>query len=112
MDAGREEPPCPITRSYRTFLFATPAALSALKGGAQAPSTAPGLAARGRVRSPGAAPSRCTPSLARCVVGFGLLRARGKARYHQPCLNLALRQVPHERRCARDPSTRWVVFLE
>ena len=42
----------------------------------------------------------------------GLLRDRGKARHHLPCLNLALKQVPRERRRARDASTRWVAFLE
>ena len=42
----------------------------------------------------------------------GLLRARGKARHHLPCLNLALRRVPRERRCAHDATTRWIAFLE
>ena len=42
----------------------------------------------------------------------GLLRARGKARHHLPCLNLALRQLPHERRRSRDQATRLVTFLE
>ena len=42
----------------------------------------------------------------------GVLRARGKARHHLPCLDLALRQVPRERRRARGQATRWVAFLE
>jgi len=42
----------------------------------------------------------------------GLLRARGKARYHLPCLNVALRSVPLERRRNRDRATRLVTFLE
>jgi hypothetical protein len=46
------------------------------------------------------------------LVVSGLLRARGKARHHLPCLFMALRLVPHERRRARDPVTRWVAFLE
>src|SRR4051812_22758701 len=36
----------------------------------------------------------------------GLLRARGKARHHLPCLNVALRQLPHDRRRGRDQLTR------
>jgi Protein of unknown function (DUF1612)/HTH DNA binding domain len=46
------------------------------------------------------------------LVASGLLRARGKARHHLPCLNLALRQLPHERRRSRDQATRLVTFLE
>lgn len=42
----------------------------------------------------------------------GLLRARGKARHHLPCLDLAMRTVPRERRRARDTTTRWLAFLE
>lgn len=42
----------------------------------------------------------------------GLLRAREKTRHHLPCLNLALREVPRERRRARDATTRWVAVLE
>ena len=38
----------------------------------------------------------------------GLLGARGKARHHLPCLVLALRLVPRERRRAQDPPTRLV----
>src|SRR4051812_24104643 len=40
------------------------------------------------------------------LVASGLLRARGKARHHLPCLNLALRQLPHERRRSRDQPIR------
>src|SRR3954462_4090981 len=46
------------------------------------------------------------------LVVSGLLRARGKARYHLPCLNVALRSVPLERRRNRDRATRLVTFLE
>lgn len=42
----------------------------------------------------------------------GLLRARGKARHHLPCLDLAMRTVPRDRRRARDATTRWHAFLE
>src|SRR4051794_25747597 len=56
-------------------------------------------------------PLQHRPWLGALVVS-GLLRARGKARHHLPCLNLALRQLPYERRRARDPGTRWVAFLE
>ena len=42
----------------------------------------------------------------------GLLGARGKARHHLPCLDLALRQVLRERRRARDLPTKLVAFLE
>ena len=42
----------------------------------------------------------------------GLLKARGKARNHLPCLDLAMRTVPPERRRVRDQATRWVAFLE
>src|SRR5829696_1465766 len=56
-------------------------------------------------------PLQHRPWLGALVVS-GLLRARGKARHHLPCLNVALRQRPHDRRRARDPVTRWVAFLE
>lgn len=46
------------------------------------------------------------------LLSAGLLRARGKARHHLPCLDLAMRTVPRERRRARDQATRWVAFLE
>ncbi|HZX92881.1 MAG TPA: RHE_PE00001 family protein, partial [Myxococcales bacterium] len=46
------------------------------------------------------------------LVVSGLLRARGKARYHLPCLNVALRSVPLERRRNRDRATRLTTFLE
>jgi len=46
------------------------------------------------------------------LVASGLLRERGKARHHLPCVNLALRQLPHERRRNRDQPTRLVAFLE
>ena len=42
----------------------------------------------------------------------GLLRARSKARHHLPCIDLALKQLPRERRRARDATTRVVAFLE
>src|SRR3954447_8303665 len=56
-------------------------------------------------------PLQHRPWLGALVVS-GLLRARGKARHHLPCLNLALRQLPHERRRARDQLTRLLAFLE
>src|SRR5215207_3362834 len=56
-------------------------------------------------------PLQHRPWLGASVVS-GLLRARGKARHHLPCLNVALRQRPHERRRARDQTTRLVAFLE
>ena len=46
-------------------------------------------------------PLQHRPWLGALVVS-GLLRARGKARHHLPCLNLALRQLPHDRRRSRD----------
>src|SRR4029450_5389573 len=36
----------------------------------------------------------------------------GKARHHLPCLNLALRHVPHDRRRGRDQPARLIAFLE
>ena len=56
-------------------------------------------------------PLQHRPWLGALVVS-GLLRARGKARHHLPCLNLALRQLPHDRRRSRDHATRLVAFLE
>src|SRR5215204_4132285 len=56
-------------------------------------------------------PLQHRPWLGALVVS-GLLRARGKARHHLPCVNLALRQLPHERRRNRDQPTRLVAFLE
>jgi hypothetical protein len=56
-------------------------------------------------------PLQHRPWLGALVVS-GLLRARGKARHHLPCLNVALRQLPHERRRNRESSTRLVAFLE
>src|SRR5215211_2317487 len=56
-------------------------------------------------------PLQHRPWLGALVVS-GLLRARGKARNHLPCLNVALRQVPHERRRNRDQPTRLAAFLE
>jgi hypothetical protein len=56
-------------------------------------------------------PLQHRPWLGALVVS-GLLRARGKARYHLPCLNVALRSVPLERRRNRDRATRLVTFLE
>jgi hypothetical protein len=56
-------------------------------------------------------PLQHRPWLGALVVS-GLLRARGKARHHLPSLNVALRQVPHERRRARDQAMRLVTFLE
>src|SRR4051812_26457802 len=50
-------------------------------------------------------PLQHRPWLGALVVS-GLLRARGKARNHLPCLNVALRQLPHDRRRARDQLTR------
>src|SRR3954470_8347542 len=46
------------------------------------------------------------------LVVSGLLRTQGKARHHLPCLNVALRSVPLERRRNRDRATRLVAFLE
>ena len=51
-------------------------------------------------------PLQHRPWLGALVVS-GLLRARRKARHHLPCLNLALRQVPYERRRARDQPPDW-----
>jgi hypothetical protein len=56
-------------------------------------------------------PLQHRPWLGALVVS-GLLRARGKARHHLPCLNGALRQLPHDRRRHRDQPTRLVAFLE
>src|SRR5215207_5430747 len=56
-------------------------------------------------------PLQHRPWLGALVVS-GLLRARGKARHHLPCLNVALRQLPHDRRRTRESSTRLVAFLE
>jgi len=56
-------------------------------------------------------PLQHRPWLGALVVS-GLLRARGKARHHLPSLNVALRQVPHERRRNRDQPTRLAAFLE
>ena len=56
-------------------------------------------------------PLQHRPWLGALVVS-GLLRARGKARHHLPCLNLALRRVPRERRCAHDTPPRWIAFLD
>jgi hypothetical protein len=41
-----------------------------------------------------------------------LLRGRGKTRAHLACLNSGLRALPHERRHARDRTTRLVAGLE
>ena len=56
-------------------------------------------------------PLQHRPWLGALVVS-GLLRARGKARHHLPCLNWALRQLPHDRRRSRDHATRLAAFLE
>ena len=56
-------------------------------------------------------PLQHRPWLGALVVS-GLLRARGKARHHLPCLNVALRQLPHESRRNRDQPTQLVGFLE
>jgi hypothetical protein len=56
-------------------------------------------------------PSQHSPWLGRLLVST-LLRSRGKARYHLPCLNTGLRALTRERRRARDRSARLVAFIE
>lgn len=45
------------------------------------------------------------------LLAAALLRARGKARAHLPCLNLGLKATPQGRRRAADPTTRLVARL-
>jgi hypothetical protein len=56
-------------------------------------------------------PLQHTPWLG-CLLACALLRGRGKTRAHLACLNSGLRALPHERRHARDRTTRLVVGLE
>ncbi|WP_448956655.1 RHE_PE00001 family protein [Labrys neptuniae] len=46
------------------------------------------------------------------VLGAALLRARDKARFHLPCLNVGLRSLPREKRFAREAGARLVTFIE
>jgi hypothetical protein len=46
------------------------------------------------------------------LLAADLLRARAKARHHLPALASALRRVPRDRWLSRDPSSRWLVFLD
>lgn len=56
-------------------------------------------------------PLENAPGLGR-LLAAALLRERGKARWHLPCLYAGLRAVPRERRRARDAATRLAVQLE
>lgn len=56
-------------------------------------------------------PSQHSPWLGTLLVS-GLLRSRGKARYHLPCSNTGLRALQRERRRARDRTARLVAFIE
>lgn len=56
-------------------------------------------------------PLQHSPWLGRQLVS-ALLRSRGKARYHLPCLNTGLRALQRERRRARDRSGRLVAYIE
>lgn len=56
-------------------------------------------------------PLQHSPWLGR-LLGASLLRSRGKARYHLPCLNRGLRSLQRERRRARDRGARLVAFIE
>ena len=46
------------------------------------------------------------------LLGSALLRSRGKARSHLPCLNTGLRALQRERRHARDRGARLVAFID
>jgi hypothetical protein len=56
-------------------------------------------------------PLRRAPGLGR-LLGSAVLRDRGKARAHLPCLAEGARAVPRERRRSRDAATRLVAELE
>ncbi len=56
-------------------------------------------------------PLQHSPWLGRLLVS-ALLRSRGKARCHLPCLNTGLRALHRERRRAGDRSARLVAFIE
>ena len=56
-------------------------------------------------------PLQHTPWLGR-LLAASLLRARGKARAHLPCLHEGLKAIPRERRQPRDPAGRLAVQLE
>jgi hypothetical protein len=56
-------------------------------------------------------PLQHTPWLGR-LLAAGLLRERGKARAHLPCLHEGLKAIPRERRRPRDAASRLAVQLE
>lgn len=56
-------------------------------------------------------PSQHSPWLGRLLVS-SLLRSRGKARSHLPCLNTGLRSLQRERRRARDRGARLIALIE
>lgn len=56
-------------------------------------------------------PLQHTPWLGR-LLAAALLRARGKARWHLPCLHDGLRAIPRERRRPREAASRLAVQLE
>ncbi len=56
-------------------------------------------------------PLQHSPWLGR-LLGSALLRGRGKARCHLPCLNTGLRALQRERRRARDRAGRLVAFID
>jgi hypothetical protein len=56
-------------------------------------------------------PLQHTPWLGR-LLAAALLRERGKARAHLPCLHDGLKAIPRELRRPRDPATRLAVQLE
>ena len=107
-------PPARRTRSP-SFTISIGTRAPALSSGLAWPRTPARCRLSSRPRSPlmrGSPSSRCSTGLGSGAGGFGALRARGKARNHLPCLNGALRQLPHDRRRARDQPTRLVAFLE
>ncbi len=56
-------------------------------------------------------PLQHSPWLGR-LLAAALLRSRGKARCHLPCVNTGLRAMQREQRRARDRGTRLVAFIE
>ncbi|WXC84877.1 RHE_PE00001 family protein (plasmid) [Bradyrhizobium septentrionale] len=56
-------------------------------------------------------PLQHTPWLGR-LLAAALLRARGKSRWHLPCLHDGLKAIPRERRRPRDGAARLAVHLE
>jgi hypothetical protein len=56
-------------------------------------------------------PLEHTPWLGR-LLAAALLRARGKTRWHLPCLCVGLKAIPRERRQPRDAAARLAVQLE